>query len=280
MSFGRATGENWHATRKLVLRNLSSRSPSGSRADRRDRGGARGLVFAFAPARMRGSRPDGIARSTSPSARCTDGRAADRGPVPRAARGSNVDPHSVAGHGGGRAATRCSRRSSCRRSSFRPVGPRTGGALVPGRANRERAGRSSRSRRSMLHLRRSDGSKLGVLAQLRDLLPGRYAFGLTGRDARRRLRSSPGRYRSGLTAYPTGQGPPSKAIVVVHHSVTRAHRLILAAEDSSSHLQPKTRSDFVTTVAAPVSHLRENPFEIAQQQLHRVGEIRSRSIRT
>jgi len=28
----------------------------------------------------------------------------------------------------------------------------------------------------------------------------------------------------------------------------------------------------VTTVAAPVSHLRENPFEIAQQQLHRVAD--------
>ena len=28
----------------------------------------------------------------------------------------------------------------------------------------------------------------------------------------------------------------------------------------------------MTTVAAPVSHLRENPFEIAQQQLHRVAD--------
>ena len=28
----------------------------------------------------------------------------------------------------------------------------------------------------------------------------------------------------------------------------------------------------MSTVAAPVSHLRENPFEIAQQQLHRVAD--------
>jgi hypothetical protein len=28
-----------------------------------------------------------------------------------------------------------------------------------------------------------DGKKLGVIARLRDLLPGRYALGLTGRDA-------------------------------------------------------------------------------------------------
>jgi len=29
----------------------------------------------------------------------------------------------------------------------------------------------------------------------------------------------------------------------------------------------------VTTVEAPESHLRENPFEIAREQLHRVAEI-------
>src|SRR4029450_2458516 len=35
-----------------------------------------------------------------------------------------------------------------------------------------------------LKLRGPDGKRLGILAQLRDLLPGRYAFGLTGRDAK------------------------------------------------------------------------------------------------
>ena len=50
MSFGRATGADWHATRKLILRNLSSRRllirVSG---DERDQGGGRGLVFALRP---------------------------------------------------------------------------------------------------------------------------------------------------------------------------------------------------------------------------------------
>jgi hypothetical protein len=64
----------------------------------------------------------------------------------------------------------------------------------------------------VLHLRRSDGSKLGILAQLRNLLPGRYAFGLTGRDANGDT-LEPGKYRLVLTAYPTGQGPPTEAIV-------------------------------------------------------------------
>ena len=64
----------------------------------------------------------------------------------------------------------------------------------------------------VLHLRGSDGSKLGILAQLRDLLPGRFAFGLTGRDANGDT-LEPGKYRLLLTAYPTGQGPPTEAIV-------------------------------------------------------------------
>ena len=29
----------------------------------------------------------------------------------------------------------------------------------------------------------------------------------------------------------------------------------------------------MTTIEAPVSHLRENPFELAQEQLRRVGDV-------
>jgi hypothetical protein len=61
-----------------------------------------------------------------------------------------------------------------------------------------------------LRLRGPDGARLGVLAQLRDLLPGRYAFGLTGRDAEGEM-LEPGRYSLELTAYPTGPGEPSRA---------------------------------------------------------------------
>jgi hypothetical protein len=64
-----------------------------------------------------------------------------------------------------------------------------------------------------LELRGPDGKQLGILAQLRDLLPGRYAFGLTGRDAEGQT-LEPGRYRVQLTAQPTGEGPPSKTSVV------------------------------------------------------------------
>ena len=53
------------------------------------------------------------------------------------------------------------------------------------------------------------GKRLGVLARLRNLLPGRYAIGLTGRDPRgRRLRA--GRYALRLVAFPPDSGRPSR----------------------------------------------------------------------
>ncbi|HET9325121.1 MAG TPA: S8 family serine peptidase [Gaiellaceae bacterium] len=54
--------------------------------------------------------------------------------------------------------------------------------------------------------------RIGRLARLRNLLPGRYTFGLTGRGpAGRRL--SPGRYTLRLIGHPPGEGPPSRQFV-------------------------------------------------------------------
>ncbi len=51
------------------------------------------------------------------------------------------------------------------------------------------------------------GKRLGLLARLRDLLPGRYAFGLTGRGPGGAILRR-GRYRLRVYAWPTGGGPP------------------------------------------------------------------------
>ena len=66
-----------------------------------------------------------------------------------------------------------------------------------------------------LELARAGAKKpLGVLARMRHLLPGRYAFGLTGRGpGGKKLR--PGAYVLRLTAYPTGDGPATKRAVRV-----------------------------------------------------------------
>jgi subtilisin family serine protease len=59
-----------------------------------------------------------------------------------------------------------------------------------------------------LELWRRD-ERMGRLARLRNLLPGRYTFGLTGRDPDGR-RLSPGPYRLRLLAHPPGDGRPSR----------------------------------------------------------------------
>ena len=51
--------------------------------------------------------------------------------------------------------------------------------------------------------------RLGLLARLRDLLPGRYVFGLTGRDPAG-ASLPPGAYRLRIAAIPADGGPPSR----------------------------------------------------------------------
>ena len=53
------------------------------------------------------------------------------------------------------------------------------------------------------------GGFVGVLARLRDLLPGRYTFGLTGRGPDGQL-LPPGEYEVRVAAYSVDPGPPSR----------------------------------------------------------------------
>jgi subtilisin family serine protease len=60
-----------------------------------------------------------------------------------------------------------------------------------------------------LELWRDGGRRMGLVAQLRNLLPGQFLYGLTGRGpGGKKLR--PGRYLLRLAAYPTGGGPPTR----------------------------------------------------------------------
>jgi len=60
-----------------------------------------------------------------------------------------------------------------------------------------------------VELSRSDGTKVGLLARLRDVLPGSYAFGLTGRGPGG-APLPPGRYAVTVLAYPVDGGSPSR----------------------------------------------------------------------
>ena len=61
-------------------------------------------------------------------------------------------------------------------------------------------------------LRDAEGRSLGLLARLRDVLPGRYAFGLTGRDPDGRLLAK-GDYSLRLVAWPAAGGAPVTRVV-------------------------------------------------------------------
>jgi hypothetical protein len=56
---------------------------------------------------------------------------------------------------------------------------------------------------------RSDGTRVGLLARLRDVLPGRYTFGLTGRGPDGQL-LPPGGYVVHVTGYPVDGSPVSR----------------------------------------------------------------------
>jgi hypothetical protein len=52
------------------------------------------------------------------------------------------------------------------------------------------------------------GGRIGVLATMRDVLPGRYSYGVTGRDPTGHVLPS-GPYTLRLVAYPMDGGPPT-----------------------------------------------------------------------
>ena len=107
------------------------------------------------------------------------------------------------------------------------------------------------------------GERLGVLARRRELLPGRYTFGLTGR---------------GPTGDRLGRGSvhdPARRLPRRRHPAAGGHdrvprpltgRILGAVQSSQGG------ADSMSTAAAE-SHLRENPYELAKTQLRAVGEI-------
>lgn len=62
-------------------------------------------------------------------------------------------------------------------------------------------------------LRTANGRALGLLARLRDVLPGRYVFRLTGRGPNGKP-LVPGKYLATVVAYPADGGPPSRRAVI------------------------------------------------------------------
>jgi subtilisin family serine protease len=215
LSFDRAAKAGWQATRRLIVRNLSSRPLRiFIAADEQQAAASRGLVFAAAPTKVR------LQPGRWASVYVT-GRIAYQG-VPRTPIEGMLE-------------VRTERSAPLRVPwlvSFRPaLRALIGDVRLSVKSFKAsdsapavlsfRAGGVSRTSRGLqivpvgrldLTVVDAKGERLGVLARLRDLLPGRQSFGLTGRDGEGD-RLEPGRYKLKLTAWPTGDGVPSRASV-------------------------------------------------------------------
>jgi Subtilase family len=209
LSLGRADRRGWSSRERLVVRNLSSRRLRVNVSVGR-LGEIGGLALAVSPSRLvlpangegrvvvtaRLAFPPRAAQAVSAALQL---RAGGGAPV-RVPWTVTLGPSPRRLLGGVRLST----------GRFRPSD--TAPVLLEVRAGRlvDRRGVTEVLPVSYLDLELWRGEeRMGRLVRLRNLLPGRYTFGLTGRGPRG-LRLAPGTYGLRLLAYPPGDGPPSR----------------------------------------------------------------------
>jgi Subtilase family/PA domain len=201
LAFPPAAGERWRGTRVLTLRNLSTRSLQ--LAIGAPRAGA--VVVAASPRRL--TLGPGRRAQVFVTARLAFAPRGG-GPVEGALRVTTIGggvfrvPWVVIPARPGRPLLGDLEISS---TSFKPSD--SAPAVLSLTAGRVSGTELRPVARLDLELWRGD-RRLGVLVRLRDLLPGRYAFGLTGRDATGE-ELEPGRYRLLLKAFPTDDTKPT-----------------------------------------------------------------------
>jgi minor extracellular serine protease Vpr len=209
LAFGRAEGDGWHATQVLTLRNVSTR-----RLLVRVRAqGQGGLLITHRPRWVR-LKPGGRAKlrlnARLRGAPPVDGAA--EGAVLMIARGAGPVKVPWAITLGSPPASLISA-VGLSASSFKPSD--TTPAVLSLRAGLVVQAPTGPQVHPValldVELWRG-GERLGLLARLRDQLPGRVAIGLTGRDPDGNL-LPPGRYRIRLLAAPASRGPVTRRTV-------------------------------------------------------------------
>ena len=263
----RSRRPGWPASRTFVVRNVSTRRLRAARRRAPQAEGAALVARASDASRLVAPAGQSAARRASPRA-CRRRRVADSPPRAR----SSLD--AVGGAAAARpvgdrvraAAPDLLGRVELSTDAFRAVDDDAGACSRSARAarpRRRRRRRSARSRGSTSSCSTADGNAPRRCSPaLRDLLPGRYAFGLTGRARRQAL--APGRYALRVTACaePAGRREPSPRRRSRFSDRPYTRQRISTRKESS-----------VTTRGRAVSHLRENPFEIAREQLRRVADV-------
>jgi minor extracellular serine protease Vpr len=214
LAFGNARSAGWRKTRELVVSNVSTRPLRVGIRIRRDAEGAAAVRFAAFPSHF--TLAAGASRRVRLEAHVASaltGRAPAEGTVVVIPRGGSPlyvpwavtfgpPPKTLLGP------------LHLSTASFTPS--ESAPALLTFQAGRilNDGGRDEVQPVALLQLElvRGDGTDLGTLVRLRDLLPGRYAFGLTGRSPA----GSPlgrGRYVVEVVAVPSLPGPASRSKV-------------------------------------------------------------------
>jgi subtilisin family serine protease len=214
LAFGRATGPRWIGRQTVVVRNLSLRRVRLDLELRVAREGAASIDFRVRPSRLiLGPGRSAPVRVQADVTSALDGAAPAAGALvitPLGGREARV-PWAIAfGPNAGPALSAV--RLSKRRFQPSDATP-TLLTFVAGSIGETGEGEEVRPlSRLDLELLTGDFESRGLLARLRDVLPGRYSFGVTGRDPAGGILPA-GDYRLRLVAYPTVGGPPTRRTV-------------------------------------------------------------------
>lgn len=206
LAFGRANGKKWRADQVVAVRNVSYRRVILTLGVDVTRAGAAPVQFDVRPSQV--SLPAGGTVRVHVRTRLAatpEGAAPAEGSfvVTPAAGGAVRVPWTIlfgARQPPGLTAVRLSTRA------FHPSDAAP--ALLSFVAGSVADGAVQPLSRLDLELWSPDGGRIGLLARLRDVLPGRYSFGVTGRDPTGQVLPS-GTYQLRLLAYGTEAGPPT-----------------------------------------------------------------------
>jgi minor extracellular serine protease Vpr len=210
LALGNARDARWTRVRKVVVRNISTRTVRGGVRIERDAEGAASVRFAASPARFELEAGQSLEiKLTVRVASPPQGRAPAEGSLRIAVDGGTPVRVPWVVTFGSTANTLLGPLHLSQRE-FTPSDAAP--ALLTFQAGRilGTGGRAQVQPVASLELRllRSNGTDLGSLARLRDLLPGRYAFGLTGRTPAGNVLGR-GNYFIRVIATPSLPGPAS-----------------------------------------------------------------------
>ena len=214
LALGRADGQNWRTEQEFVLRNVSFRRLILSLDVRVAQEGAAALRFDLRPQHFslgpgRSIRVHVRARVAS---RLVGTAPAEGVVIVTPAAGREILVPWVITFGKRRPPVLASVRLSTRSFSPSDAAPALL-SFVAGSVRRS-AGEPDVLPLSRLDLElwSPDGGRVGLLARLRDVLPGRYSFGVTGRDPAGAVLPR-GDYQLRLVAFATDAGPPTTRTV-------------------------------------------------------------------